>query len=97
VFRRLFVRPSDNGCSLRRRKGAIERASGKMVVVGAPAEIVAQTLDEQGANEEDAPQAEQPASEAPTPQAAEPVAPAVEVVAPKPKRSRSKKAPAAAA
>jgi hypothetical protein len=61
------------------------------------AEIVAQTLDYQGANEEDAPQVEQPAALAPAPQPAEPVA-AVEERAPaKPKRSRSKKAQAAAA
>jgi single-strand DNA-binding protein len=55
------------------------------------AEIVAQTLDYQGANEEDAPQVEQPAIEAPAPQPAQTVAPAVEIVAAKPKRSRRKK------
>src|SRR5436309_8290923 len=51
------------------------------------AEIVAQTLDYQGADEEDAPIAE-PAVAAPTPQVAEPVA-AAETPA-KPKRRRSK-------
>src|SRR6266496_6515 len=61
------------------------------------AEIVAQTLDYQGADDEDAPQAEQPAALALTPQTAKTVAPAVEPVAAKPKRSRSKKAQAAAA
>jgi len=58
------------------------------------AEIVAQTLDYQGANEEEAPPSEQPT--APAPQPAETVAPALEPVAAKPKRSRSKKAPVAA-
>jgi single-strand DNA-binding protein len=53
------------------------------------AEIVAQTLDYQGVGEEEAPQIEQPA--APAPQLAETVAPAVEIVAAKPKRSRRKK------
>jgi single-strand DNA-binding protein len=61
------------------------------------AEIVAQTLDYQGANEEDAPQVEQPTAPAPAPQPAETVAPVAEPVAAKPKRSRSKKAQAAAA
>src|SRR5262245_8364256 len=61
------------------------------------AEIVAQTLDYQGANEEDAPQVEQPAAEAPAPQPAEPVAPAEESAPGKPKRSRRKKEQAAAA
>ena len=59
------------------------------------AEIVAQTLDYQGANDEDVLPAEQPAVAAPAPQPAEPVA-AAEAPA-KPKRSRSKKAQAAAA
>ena len=59
------------------------------------AEIVAQTLDYQGANDEDDAQVEQPAVAAPTSQPAEPVA-AAEAPA-KPKRSRSKKAQAAAA
>jgi single-strand DNA-binding protein len=59
------------------------------------AEIVAQTLDYQGANEEDEAQLEQPAIEASAPEPAEPVA-AAEAPA-KPKRSRSKKAQAAAA
>src|SRR3954447_12787787 len=52
------------------------------------AEIVAQTLDYQGANDEDEAQIEQPAY---------PVAPAAEPAPAKPKRSRSKKAQAAAA
>jgi single-strand DNA-binding protein len=59
------------------------------------AEIVAQTLDYQGATDEDEVQAEQVAVEAPTSQPAEPVA-AAEAPA-KPKRSRSKKAQPAAA
>jgi single-strand DNA-binding protein len=50
------------------------------------AEIVAQTLDYQGATDEDASQVEQPAVEAPAPQLAETVAPAAEPA--KPKRSR---------
>jgi single-strand DNA-binding protein len=58
------------------------------------AEIVAQTLDYQGVDEEDAPEVEQTAVAAP---AMEPVAPAAEPAAAKPKRSRSKKAQAAAA
>jgi len=61
------------------------------------AEIVAQTLDYQGADDEEAPQDEQVAVEAPAPQSAEPVAPAAEPAPAKPKRSRSKKAQAAAA
>ncbi len=61
------------------------------------AEIVAQTLDYQGANDEDEVQAEQSAAEAPAPQPAEPVAAAAEPAPAKPKRSRSKKAQAAAA
>ena len=60
------------------------------------AEIVAQTLDYQGANDEDDAQAEQPAAEAPASQSAEPVAPIAEPAPAKPKRSRSKKAPVAA-
>ena len=59
------------------------------------AEIVAQTLDYQGANDEDDAQAEQPAIAAHG-QPAEPVA-AVEPAPAKPKRSRSKKAQAATA
>jgi len=59
------------------------------------AEIVAQTLDYQGANDEDDAQVEQPAVEAPISQPVEPVA-AAEAPA-KPKRSRSKKAQVAAA
>ena len=54
-------------------------------------------LDYQGANAEEETQIEQPAAEAPASQLAEPVA-AAEALAPvKPKRSRSKKAQAAAA
>jgi single-strand DNA-binding protein len=59
------------------------------------AEIVAQTLDYQGANDEDDAPIEQPAAEAPAPQPAEPVA-AAEPPA-KPKRRRAKKAELAAA
>jgi single-strand DNA-binding protein len=58
------------------------------------AEIVASTLDYQGANEDEAP-IEQAAVEAPAMQPAEPIA-ASEVVA-KPKRRRAKKAEAVAA
>ena len=58
------------------------------------AEIVAQTLDEQGANAVDETQIEQSAVEAPAPQPAEPVA-AAEVPA-KLKRRRTKKAQAVA-
>ncbi len=61
------------------------------------AEIVAQTLDHQGANEEEEAQAEQPAAEASAPQPAEQPALVAEPAPAKPKRSRSKKAPAAAA
>ena len=89
------------------RKGSKVRVQGRMTYptwkdkpTGATrygAEVVAQTLDYQGANDEDEVQAEQPAAAAPTPQPAEPVA-AAEAPAPaKPKRSRSKKAQAAAA
>jgi single stranded DNA-binding protein len=53
------------------------------------AEIVASTLDYQGVGDEEAPQVEQPT--APAPQPAETVAPAVEIVAAKPKRGRRKK------
>jgi single-strand DNA-binding protein len=60
------------------------------------AEIVAVTLDYQGANEEDVAQIELPA-ELPAIEPAETVAPAAEIAPAKPKRSRSKKAPAAAA
>jgi single-strand DNA-binding protein len=89
------------------RKGSKIRVQGRMTYptwkdkqTGATrygAEIVAQTLDYQGANAEDETQIEQSAAEAPAPQPAEPVA-AAEAPAPaKPKRSRSKKAQAAAA
>ncbi len=59
------------------------------------AEIVAQALDYKGADDEEAPQDEQPAVEVVAPQPAETVALAAESA--KPKRSRSKKAQAAAA
>jgi len=81
------------------RKGSKIRVQGRMTYptwkdkqTGATrygAEIVAQTLDYQGANDEDDAQVAQPAVEAPTSQPAEP-APAT------PKR-RSKKTQAAAA
>jgi hypothetical protein len=61
------------------------------------AEIVAQTLDYQGVSEEDEVQAEQPAAAAPISRPVEPVAAAAEPEMAKPKRSRSKKAPVAAA
>jgi hypothetical protein len=61
------------------------------------AEIVAQTLDYQGANEEDDAQVEQMAVETPAPQPAEPVAPVAEPAAAKPKRRHSKKAQAVVA
>jgi single-strand DNA-binding protein len=82
------------------KKGSKMRVQGRMTYptwkdkqTGATrygAEIVAQTLDEQGANEE-ARQIEQPAVEAPAPQ------PTAEPSAAKPKRSRCKKEQAAAA
>ena len=87
------------------RKGSKIRVQGRMTYptwkdkqTGATrygAEIVAQTLDYQGANDEDVLPAEQPAVAAPAPQPAEPVAAAEEMA--KPKRSRSKKAQVAAA
>ena len=89
------------------RKGSKIRVQGRMTYptwkdkqTGATrygAEIVAQTLDYQGANDEDAPQVAQPAVAAPAPQPAEPVAAAAAPEMAKPKRSRSKKAQAAAA
>jgi single-strand DNA-binding protein len=89
------------------RKGSKVRVQGRMTYptwkdkqTGAMrygAEIVAQTLDYQGANDEDETQIEQPAAEAPAPQPAEPVAAAAAPEMAKPKRSRSKKAPVAAA
>ena len=89
------------------RKGSKVRVQGRMTYPtwtdkqsGATrygAEIVAQTLDYQGANEDDEAQAEQPAAEAPASQPAEPVAPVAEPAPAKPKRSRSKKAQADAA
>src|SRR5436190_22366431 len=88
------------------RKGSKIRVQGRMTYptwkdkqTGATrygAEIVAQTLDYRGANEEDEAQIAQPAAAAPAPQSAEPVAAEVPALA-KPKRSRSKKAQAAAA
>ena len=88
------------------RKGSKVRVQGRMTYptwkdkqTGATrygAEIVAQTLDYQGANDEDDAQVEQPTVEAPTSQPAEPVAAAAEPEMAKPKR-RSKKAQAAAA
>jgi len=87
------------------RKGSKVRVQGRMTYptwkdkqTGSTrygAEIVAQTLDYQGANAEDETQIEQPAVEAPAPQPAKPVT-AAEAPA-KPKRSRSKKAQAATA
>jgi len=89
------------------RKGSKIRIQGRMTYptwkdkqTGATrygAEIVAQTLDYQGANAEDETQIEQPAAEAPAPQPAEAVALAAESAPAKPKRSRSKKAQAVAA
>src|SRR5215211_8885170 len=89
------------------RKGSKIRVQGRMTYptwkdkqTGATrygAEIVAQTLDYQGANDEDEVQIAQPAAAAPVPQPAEPIAAAVEPTPAKPKRSRSKKAQAAAA
>ena len=61
------------------------------------AEIVAQTLDYQGAADENAGQAEQVVADAPAPQPAETVAPATEAEPAKPKRSHRKKVQAAAA
>jgi single-strand DNA-binding protein len=87
------------------RKGSKIRVQGRMTYptwkdkqTGATrygAEIVAQTLDYQGANDEDDAQVEQAAVEAPVPQPAEPVA-AAEIPT-KPKRRRTKKAEIAAA
>ena len=88
------------------RKGSKIRVQGRMTYptwkdkqTGATrygAEIVAQTLDYQGANDEDEAQIAQPAA-APAPQPAEPVAAAAEPAPAKPKRSRSKKAQTVAA
>src|SRR3954447_7606275 len=61
------------------------------------AEIVAQTLDYHGANDEDEAQLELPAAEAPAMEPAASAAPAAETAPAKPKRSRSKKAQAAVA
>ena len=89
------------------RKGSKIRVQGRMTYptwkdkqTGATrygAEIVAQTLDYQGANDEDDAPIEQPAVEAPAPQPAEQAAPAAEPAPAKPKRRRSKKAEIAAA
>jgi single-strand DNA-binding protein len=88
------------------RKGSKVRVQGRMTYPtwtdkqsGATrygAEIVAQTLDYQGANEEDEAQIAQPAAEAPAPQPDETVAPAEAATPATPKRRRSKKAPVAA-
>ena len=90
-------------------KGSKVRVQGRMTyptwkdkATGATrygAEIVAQTIDYQGANDEDVALAEKPTAEAPQPQPAVPVAAVVEVApAPAtPKRRRSKKTEAAAA
>jgi single-strand DNA-binding protein len=87
------------------RKGSKIRVQGRMTYptwkdkqTGATrygAEIVAQTLDYQGANDEDEVQAEQPAAEASAKEPAEPVT-AIEAPA-KPKRRRAKTAEFAAA
>ena len=84
------------------RKGSKIRVQGRMTYptwkdkqTGATrygAEIVAQTLDYQGAIDE----ATAPVAEAPAPQPAEPAAPVAEIPA-KPTRRRAKKAEAAAA
>ena len=89
------------------RKGSKIRVQGRMTYptwkdkqTGATrygAEIVAQTLDYQGANDEEEVQIAQPAAAAPVPQPAEPIAAAEVPEMAKPKRSRSKKAQAAAA
>jgi single stranded DNA-binding protein len=55
------------------------------------AEIVASTLDYQGADDEEAPQVEQPTAPVIAPQPAETATLAAESAAAKPKRSRSKK------
>jgi single-strand DNA-binding protein len=60
------------------------------------AEIIAQTLDYQGANDEEAAPIAEPAAVAPAMEPAEPVAPVTETPA-KPKRRRAKKAELAAA
>ncbi len=89
------------------RKGSKIRVQGRMTYptwkdkqTGATrygAEIVAQTLDYQGANDEDEVQIAQPAAAAPVPQPAEPIAAAEVPEMAKPKRSRRTKAQAAAA
>ncbi len=88
------------------RKGSTIRVQGRMTYptwkdkqTGATrygAEIVVATLDYQGANDEDEVQSAQPAVAAPAPQPAEPIAAAEVPEMAKPKRSRSKKAQAAA-
>ena len=87
------------------RKGSKVRVQGRMTyptwkdkqtgMTRYGAEIVAQTLDYQGANDEAETPIAEPAVEAPAPQPAEPVA-AAEPAA-KPKRRRAKKAELAAA
>src|SRR5215510_2800425 len=88
------------------RKGSKIRVQGRMAYptwkdkqTGATrygAEIVAQTLDYQGANDENDAPIEQPAVEAPASQPAEQVT-AAEPAPARPKRRRSKKAEIAAA
>jgi single-strand DNA-binding protein len=88
------------------RKGSKIRMQGRMTYptwkdkqTGATrygAEIVAQTLDYQGANDEAAAPIAEPAIQAPATQVAEPVA-AAEPAPAKPKRRRAKKAELAAA
>jgi single-strand DNA-binding protein len=87
------------------RKGSKIRVQGRMTyptwkdkqtgVTRYGAEIVAQTLDYQGANDEAEMPVEQPAALDPAPQPAEPIATAEEMA--KPKRRRAKKAELAAA
>jgi single-strand DNA-binding protein len=88
------------------RKGSKVRIQGRMTYptwkdkqTGSTrygAEIVASTLDYQGANAEDEAQIAQPAAEASVPQPAEPVSAAEEIAPARPRRSRGKKAQAAA-
>ncbi len=89
------------------RKGSKVRVQGRMTYPtwkdkqpGATrygAEIVAQSFDYQGTMDVDDAQVEQVATDAPKPAPAETVAPVEAPAAAKPKRSRSKKAPATAA
>src|SRR5436309_13258594 len=87
------------------RKGSKVRVQGRMTYptwtdkqTGATrygAEIVAQTLDYQGAGDEEAPKVEQPTAPARAPQPAETIAPAEQPA--QPKRTRRKTAQAVAA